>query len=85
MHKITRTTITIDENLLTQAKLHAIKNKTSVSKLIQNSLQQHIRTSDKQSPNPSVLQLAGRLNLKGKTPPTRKQIYDQHLQNKMGS
>jgi len=77
-----RTTIVLPQHLLAQAKLYALANKTNVSKLIRECLDEKIR--GRESRQKSILTLAGRLNLYGKKPPTRNKLYERHAKNKIG-
>jgi len=72
MSQIIRTTITIPEQLLYEAKIYAINKKTNLSQLIRSLLSQKLLTSSKPK---SLQKLAGTLNLENKEPPTRQQLY----------
>jgi len=79
-----RTTIVLPEDLLNQVKLYALSNKTNVSHLIRNCLEEKI-SGRRVKKTKSILSLAGRLNLKGKEPPKRSRIYQQHAKKKISS
>ncbi len=82
MTYLMRTTITLPDSLLEQAKYYAIANKTTVSQLIQEGLATKIKAKIKNKPK-SILTLAGSLDLGSKEPPTRNEIYDSYLKQKI--
>ncbi len=75
MSQIVRTTITLPEQLLYEAKIYAIGQKTNLSQLVRSLLSQKLLSPPKPK---SLLKLSGTLNLKDKEPPTREQLYSQH-------
>ena len=79
-----RTTIVLPQDLLYQAKIYALGNKTNVSRLIRDCLNEKIRGRQFKKTK-SILELAGSLNLKGKKPLARSKIYEEYLKNKIGS
>ena len=78
-----RTTIVLPQDLLYQAKIYALGNKTNVSWLIRDCLSERIKAK-RSGKTKSILELAGSLNLKGKKPPARSEIYEGYLKNKIG-
>ncbi|MDZ7587343.1 MAG: DUF6364 family protein [Patescibacteria group bacterium] len=84
MTYLIRTTITLPEPLLEQAKYYAVINKTNLSQLIRESLTTKIRAKINNKPK-SLLTLAGSLNLGGKEPPTRNELYESDLKQKIGA
>ncbi|MEK7622980.1 MAG: DUF6364 family protein [Patescibacteria group bacterium] len=83
MTYLMRTTITLPESLLEQAKYYAVANKTTVSRLIKEGLAIKIKAKINNKPK-SILTLAGSINLGGKEPPTRNELYDSYLKQKIG-
>ncbi len=83
MTYLMRTTVTLPEPLLEQAKYYAFANKTTLSQLIRESLTTKIKAKINNKPK-SLLALAGSLNLNGKEPPARNELYDSYLKQKMG-
>ena len=65
MTYLMRTTITLPESLLEQAKYYAVANKTTVSRLIKEGLAIKIKAKINNKPK-SILTLAGSINLGGK-------------------
>lgn len=84
MTYLMRTTITLPEPLLEQAKYYALANKTTLSQLIREGLTTKIKAKINNKPK-SLLTLAGSLNLGGKEPPSRNELYDSCLKQKMGA
>lgn len=78
-----RTTIVLPQDLLDQVKIYALSNKTNVSRLIRDCLNEKIR-GKRLGRTKSLLELAGKLDLKGKEPPTRKEIYKIYVKKKIG-
>ena len=87
MSGLIRTTITLSEQLFQQARYYAVSQKITVSQLMREGLK--IRIQKKQpivdSSKKSFLELAGSLDLKGKAPPIRSELYEKHIKHKMGS
>lgn len=84
MTYLMRTTVTLPEPLLEQAKYYALANKTTLSQLIREGLTTKIKAKINNKPK-SLLTLAGSLNLGGKEPPSRNELYDSYLKQKMGA
>ncbi len=80
MSNFQRTTIVLHQDLLEEAKLYALSNKTTVSQLLRECLIDKIR-GRRLKKKKSILELAGRLNLGGKEPPKRNKIYEGHIKN----
>ena len=86
MPQLTRTTITLPDDLLNQLKMKSVVENSSVSKLItqmvnKNIYQKSIKKSDK---NP--LKLLGKLKLGTKKIYTnRDELYKEHHKRKMGA
>jgi len=54
-----------------------------LSQLVRESLADRIQLNSSSSRN-SILKLAGSLNLGGKQPPSRSELYEKHLKQKLG-
>ncbi len=81
MSNLVRTTINIPQDLLLELKYYALSQNTSVSRLIQETVTEKM---GKKKTKDSLLHLAGKLDLKDKTPPQRSKLYTKHVQKKMG-
>ncbi len=79
-----RTTVTLPEILIEEAKYYALTQKTSLSQLVRESLAEKIKSSLVKKPK-SILGVAGSLDLKGKKPPKRSELYARHLKQKVGN
>lgn len=79
-----RTTVTLPEILIDEAKHYALAQKTSLSQLMREGLAERIKSNLKTNQK-SLLSVAGSLNLKGKRPLTRSELYEDHLKQKIGS
>lgn len=73
-----RTTVTLPEALIKEAKYYAVTYKTNLSQLIRESLAERIKSRLK-TKSSSLSSLAGTLDLKGKQPPIRSNLYKKHI------
>ena len=80
---LTRTTVTLPDYLIEEAKYYAVSHKTNLSQLVRESLADRIQLNSSSSRN-SILKLAGSLNLGGTQPPSRSELYEKHLKQKLG-
>lgn len=84
MRILTRTTITLPEEILKTAKLIALHQKKSLGRIIEEALE------DKITPKKRVLlgdpmKLLGKYNLGiGKIYKSRSDLYEEHIRRKMG-
>lgn len=83
MTYLMRTTVTLPEPLLEQAKYYAVINKTNLSQLIRQGLMATLGLGIKIK-TASLLDLAGSLNLGGKEPPKRDSLYKTYVKQKLG-
>jgi hypothetical protein len=83
MTYLMRTTITLPEPLLEQAKYYAVINKTNLSQLIRQGLAATLGIGIK-TKKLSLLDLAGTLDLGGKEPPKRDVLYKTYVKQKLG-
>ncbi|MBU1085724.1 MAG: DUF6364 family protein [Candidatus Beckwithbacteria bacterium] len=80
---LTRTTVTLPDYLVEEAKYYAISQKTSLSQLMREGLTKRIKSSSTDESS-SILKLAGSLNLSGVQPPSRSELYKKHVKQKTG-
>ena len=83
MDTLVKTTITLPEQLLQQAKLAAIRGKTSVSRIMRDALQKRVATPIKRVKDPMKLLGKFRLGI-NKIYTKRSDLYDDYLKRKMG-
>ncbi|MBU1071221.1 hypothetical protein KKG65_02285 [Patescibacteria group bacterium] len=76
MSQTIRTTITIPEQLLYEAKIYTASQRTNLSQLVRTLLSQKLLSPSMPS---SLLKISGTLKLKDKEPPTREQLYSHHV------
>lgn len=82
MNNVLRTTITVPESLWQETKYWALAKNKTVSALIRECLEEKMGKKiggDKLS----ILDVAGSLNLGGKNPPSRSELYAKHIRNKI--
>ena len=87
MQTLVKTTITLPEDLLQQAKIRAIHKNVTLSQLIRNGLAKEIGITTKAKPTPAKdpLRHLGVFKLGIKSVYTkRSEIYDDHLKRNMG-
>ena len=79
-----RTTVNVPAQLLKDAQLYGIEYNITFTDLVIESLSEKIKQPPQPKSKKSLLDLAGTLNLGGKEPPTRQEMYDQYIDEKMG-
>lgn len=85
MQTVVRTTITLPDELLRQAKLQAVREKTTVSSLVRYALQARLfrKKAGKLSKKPRVWIGKYRLGIT-KLYNKRSDLYEDHIRRKMG-
>ncbi len=89
--KYVRTTIVLPEEDVKMIKILAAVHNLTMSQVIQKSIRNAKTTLDKLEVSKKtkrgsiLLKLAGSLNLGGKEPPTRQEMYDRYLREKISS
>jgi len=81
MNNLIRTTINLPQDLYSDMRLYAASKNISLSQLVRQTVSEKLGKPQGQK---SILDLAGSLSLKGKTPPSRYQLYHSHVSRKMG-
>lgn len=86
MPQLTRTTITLPDDLLNQLKMKSVVENSSVSKLITQMVNKNIYQKSVKKPVKNPLKLLGKLKLGAKKIYTsRDELYEEHLKRKMGT
>lgn len=84
MQKLIRTTITLPEDLLQEAKIQAVKEKTTLSGLIRQKLTKINIPSKKESiPSRDPMTLLGKYKIGIKSTLRREEMYEEHLKHKI--
>lgn len=88
MAKLVKTTVTIPEHMLQRAKIKAIEEKTSLSALIRQALENRLSLTQpkrKQLKKRDPLRFLGTFSIGIKVPyKHRSDLYDEHIKRKMG-
>lgn len=84
MTQLVKTTVTIPEDLFREAKLAAVQEKVTFSRILREALDERIHRRNKRfKKNP--LRLAGRFKLGvNQLYKKRSDLYDEHIRRKMG-
>ncbi len=85
MQNLVKTTLTIPEELLQQAKITAIKENTTLSQLVREGLFERVQLKRSPSKSKDPMRLLGKFSLGiNKIYNKRSDLYDEHIKRKMG-